>query len=807
MGSARGDGAGRRRSLVLSLSGAAIALIGLAVGVGGLWLIALDGSCYYALASLGLVVTGASLMARRAAALPIYALVVVGTTIWAVAEVRLDWWQLVPRGGVVWLIGLYLLMPWTARGLTRNVPGPAPAGWRRDRLILAASLLLATVVGGIALSGQRHDQPGTLPDAKFAAAPPVGVADANWPSYGRTNFGQRYSPLTQITPNNVSGLQVAWQYHTGDMRRPSDPVETTDELTPIKIDDTIYICTPHDWAIALDAETGRQKWKYDPGLDEKTNLQHLTCRGVSFHDQASRGLPASDEECSRRVFLPTADARLIALDARSGQPCPHFGSAGQVDLWAGMPAARSGMYYSTSPPVVTRDLVIVAGEVTDNYSMHEPSGVIRAYDVDTGKLVWNWDAGNPGETAPLPPGRSYTENSPNSWSVSSADEDLGLLYVPMGNQTPDEWGVGRSQNAERFASSITALDLATGSVRWVFQTVHHDLWDMDVPSQPSLLDLDTPTGRVPALVQSTKRGDVYVLDRRDGRPIIPVEERPVPGGAVAPDRAAPTQPFSALSLMPAEPLRERDMWGVTLFDQLACRIQYRRRRYDGMFTPPSLQGSISYPGNFGVVNWGGIAVDPVRQVAFANPDYLAFVTKLIPHERREKAGPPQPAEAADAADGADSRGLDPMIGTPYAVKLGPFLSPLGLPCQAPPWGSVAGIDLRAGKVVYTHPNGTVRDQTPIPLPFRLGVPSLGGPIVTAGGVAFLTSTLDRFIRAYDLTTGRQLWEDRLPAGGQATPMTYQSPSGRQMVVAVAGGHGSLRTKPGDSIIAYALPRP
>ncbi len=437
--------------LVVSISGIVIALIGLGIGLAGVWLITLGGSWYYAAAGAGILITGLLLLARSRAALWVYALVVLGTVIWAYAEIRFDWWQLAPRGDVVFVIGLYLLMPWITRALRPDASGLTPAAWRGSGLPLAGALLVGAIVGCVALATDYHDQPGTLPPAQAAAAAPTAVADADWPSYGRTSFGQRYSPLSQITPDNVTSLQVAWHFHTGDMKGPKDPVETTYELTPIKIGDTVYICTPHDWAIALDAETGQQKWKYDPKIDEKTNLQHLTCRGVSFHDQAGGGAAAPNGECPQRVFLPTADARLIALDAKTGQPCPGFGDKGQVDLWTGMPEARSGMYYSTSPPVVTRDLVIIAGEVTDNYSTSEPSGVIRAYDVNTGRLVWNWDSGNPDETAPLPPGQSYTKNSPNSWIVSSADEDLGLLYIPMGNQTPDQWGANRSANVEKFA--------------------------------------------------------------------------------------------------------------------------------------------------------------------------------------------------------------------------------------------------------------------------------------------------------------------------------------------------------------------
>jgi quinoprotein glucose dehydrogenase len=436
----------------------------------------------------------------------------------------------------------------------------------------------------------------------------------------------------------------------------------------------------------------------------------------------------------------------------------------------------------------------VGGAVNDNYAIEAPSGAIRAFDVNTGALVWNWDSGNPDRTTPLGPNETYTPNSPNSWSVFSADEELGLVYIPLGNRTPDQLGMGRSEAVERFSSSITALDLTTGQVRWVRQTVHHDLWDMDVPAQPVLLDITTANGPVPALVGPTKQGDVYVLDRRTGEPIIPIKEVPAPTGAIPQDFTAPTQPVSGLTFMP-EPLRESDMWGVSLFDQLACRIRFRSLRYEGRYTPPSLEGTIVYPGNFGVFNWGSVAVDPVRQIMFGMPTYLAFTSRLVP---REEIGPNEKVNTGEA-------GLNLNTGGDYGVIMQPFLSPVGLPCQAPPWGYVAGADLRTGQIAWKHKNGTVEDLAPVPLPLKLGVPGIGGPIITAGGVAFLGAAVDNYLRAYDVTTGEQLWQHRLPAGGQSTPMTYTA-GDRQFVVHVAGGHGSIGTKPGDYVIAYALPR-
>jgi len=468
-----------------------------------------------------------------------------------------------------------------------------------------------------------------------------------------------------------------------------------------------------------------------------------------------------------------------------------------VNLWNNMPNATLGSYYSTSPPVVTKELVIVGGAVNDNVSTHEASGVIRAFNIRTGALVWNWDSRNPNETAPIASGATYSENSPNSWSVSSYDPKLGLIFIPMGNQSPDQFGGNRDSNVEKYSSSVVALNAATGAVAWVFQSTHHDLWDMDVPAQPSLVDLTINGEQVPALLEVTKQGELFVLDRRTSRPVLPVTEVAVPQGAAEGDATALTQPISALSFDPP-PLTESAMWGLTPFDQLACRIKFRSLKYQGRYTPPSLQGSIIYPGNLGVFNWGGVAVDPARQIAFAMPVRMAFVSTLKLRNDDKSRIVTKQSEPP----------FNENFGSRYAVKMVPFLSPLGKPCQAPPWGFVAGADLTTGRIVYQRVNGTVRDLSRIPMPLKLGVPGIGGPIVTRGGLAFLSGTLDYFLRAYDVTTGNQLWESRLPAGGQATPMTYWSnASGRQFVVVVAGGHGTLGTKPGDAIIAYALPKP
>jgi quinoprotein glucose dehydrogenase len=807
-----------RRSLFSTVMAILLALCGLALLVAGVGLISVGGSWYYAVCGVLLLLDAWLLFRGAAVSLWLFAALLAGTLVWALWEAGLDWWPLAARLDVLFVLGVLLWLPWATRGFDQL---------RSARSALLVVLAASVVVAVASWVRDPHDIEGVLP-SHTAATTQGGSAGADWVAYGGTGLGQRYSALAQITPANVTKLQEVWHFHTGDVRgQPGDPEETTYEVTPLKIGNRLLLCTPHQNVIALDATTGQQLWRYEPKLRGKLALQHLTCRGLSWQPpeagaasaatgvtappsppQAASGqepLPIAaqagpnDATCASKLFMPTDDGRVIALNPDDGHVCTSFGGGtGQIDLWQGMPNFNPGSYYSTSPVIVTRKLLIVAGTVLDNVSTHEQSGVIRAYDVDTGHLVWNWDSGNPDDTAPLAPGKTYVVNSPNSWSVGAVDENLGLVYFPMGNQPPDQWGANRSAAVEKYSSSVVALDLATGKVRWSFQTVHHDLWDYDVPSQPSLVDLKIGTETVPALVQPTKQGELFVLDRRTGKPVLPVSEQRAPDGAVQGDHTSPTQPRSAISFDP-EVLSGKRMWGATMFDQLYCRVAFHRLHYEGRFTPPSLEGSLIYPGNFGVFNWGSIAVDPTHGIAFTTPDYLAFISQLIPR-------PNDTALVLGKQPKGSLPALNENFGAPYAIKLAPFESPLGIPCQQPPWGYVAGVDLSAGKIVWRHRNGTVRDLAPVPLPFRMGVPNLGGPIVTAGGVAFLSGSLDYYVRAYDVTTGKVLWHSRLPAGGQATPMTYQAADGRQFVLVVAGGHGSTGTKPGDSVIAYALPK-
>ncbi|MDY1046834.1 glucose/quinate/shikimate family membrane-bound PQQ-dependent dehydrogenase [Pseudomonas coleopterorum] len=797
------DGAPRRSRLLPNILGIVMLLMGLALLAGGIKLATLGGSLYYLIAGIGVGFTGVLLLQGRRSAIGLYAAVLFASTIWSLYEVGLDWWQLVPRLALWFALGVVLLLPWFRKPLLRQ---PAPKA--------TAALSIAVVLAGLCALASQFTNPGEIKgelDRETANMPNTAPAmpDGDWNSYGRSAHGDRYSPLAQITPDNVSKLTPAWTYRTGDIPGPNDPGETTAENTPLKVNGMLYVCTPHSQVIALDPDTGKEIWRFDPKISTQNapnfkGWAHMTCRGVSYHDDAAYAAasPVTDASapaaaptaCPKRIFVPTADTRLIALNADTGKMCEDFGDKGQIDLRANIGEFTAGGYYSTSPPAVTKNLVVIGGHVTDNVSVDEPSGVIRAYDVHDGHLVWNWDSGNPDDTTPIAPGQTYTRNSPNMWSMFSVDEKNGMLYLPMGNQMPDQWGGNRTPESEKYSAGLTALDIDTGHVKWTYQFTHHDLWDMDVGGQPTLMDLKTADGVKPAVLASTKQGSIYVLNRLTGEPIVPIHEVPVPQGAVEGDHTSPTQPKSDLNFMPPV-MQERDMWGVTPFDQMLCRIDFKSLRYEGPFTPPSLQGTLVYPGNFGVFDWGGLSVDPVRQVAFVNPSYMAFRSKLVP--------------AAEVAGGpgrkSETEGVQPNKGAPYGVILEALLSPMGLPCQAPAWGYVAAVDLTTHQTIWKHKNGTVRDSSPVPIPLTMGVPSLGGTFTTASGLSFLSGTLDQYLRAYDIRNGKQLWEGRLPAGAQTTPMTYTGKDGRQYVVVVAGGHGSLGTKQGDYVMAFALP--
>jgi len=768
-------------------------LTGLYLLIGGIWLVAIGGSWYYPIAGVVMLITAVLLWQRKALALGIYAALLLCTAAWGVWEVGFDFWALTPRLDVLFFFGVWLLLPFVYRHLTLPSSGAAAA--------LGAVLAITVVVLAWAVFNDPQEINGTLSaDAQAPVAASSAIPDADWPAYGRNQEGQRYSPLKQINDKNVGQLKEAWTFQTGDVKRPTDPGEITNEVTPIKVRDTLYLCTAHQQLFALDAATGKQKWKFDPRLDTNPSFQHVTCRGVSYHEATADNASADVvSDCPRRIILPVNDGRLFAINADNGQLCESFANKGILNLQTNMPVTTPGMYEPTSPPIITDKVIVIAGAVTDNYSTREPSGVIRGFDVNSGKLLWAFDPGAKDPNTIPGDEHHFSLNSPNSWAPAAYDAKLDLVYLPMGVTTPDIWGGNRTPEQERFASSIVALNATTGKLVWSYQTVHHDLWDMDMPSQPTLADITVKGETVPVIYAPAKTGNIFVLDRRDGKLVVPAPEKPVPQGAAKGDYVTPTQPFSDLSFRPKKDLSGADMWGATLYDQMVCRIIFHNLRYEGIFTPPSEQGTLVFPGNLGMFEWGGISVDPNRQVAIANPMALPFVSKLMPR------GPGNPMEPPKDAKGSGSEsGIQPQYGVPFGVTLNPFLSPFGLPCKQPAWGYISAVDLKTNEVVWKKRIGTVRDSSPLPLPFKMGMPMLGGPISTAGNVLFIGATADNYLRAYNMSNGEKLWEARLPAGGQATPMTYEV-NGKQYVVISAGGHGSFGTKMGDYIVAYALP--
>jgi quinoprotein glucose dehydrogenase len=623
----------------------------------------------------------------------------------------------------------------------------------------------------------------------------------DWPYYGGDEFGQRFSPLDEITRENVATLEVAWTYRSGELGKGfARRNAMAFEATPIHIENTLYLSTPTNIVIALDAATGVERWRYDPHIDRSVHYAEATSRGVSYW---AAGATHGAEPCSERIFEGTLDARLIALDAHGGRPCADFGQGGAVDLRAGQRMRDAPDYLVTSPPAIYHDFVIVGSSIGDNRAVDVERGVVRAYDARTGALRWSWD--------PIPASSAdpaYAEwhvsaaartGAANAWSIMSVDPARGLVFVPTGSASPDFFG-GERLGANRHANSLVVLNAATGAIVWQQQLVHHDLWDYDVAAQPVLIELERSSGVVSAVLQATKTGLLFVFDRETGEPVLGLIERPVPRGGVPGEQPWPTQPFPAAPapLVSHAPVTPDDAWGLTFYDRGKCRDLIARLDSQGIYTPPSTKGAIMSPGYAGGIDWGGVAFDADRQVAVAAVNHVPMVVTLI--------APDRVRAAADSGDYPHSE-FAYQRGTPYSLRREALLSPWGLPCTKPPWGTLAAVDLRTARTLWEVPLGSTEDLAPFFVPTRtLGTPGMGGPIVTAGGLIFVGAAMDDYLRAFNVETGRELWKGRLPAGGQATPMTYRAGSvGRQYVVIAAGGHGNLGTRQGDYVVAFALP--
>ncbi len=786
--------------------GALIALIGLILAAGGAWLAVLGGSLYYLVVGVAMVVAGALLIKGRLAGGWLYLGIVAVTFIWAWWESGPDAWALVPRivAPVVLLIAVLLVMP--------------TLSWRRNRWQLAlGGVAAAVLVTGVNLWVADANAPNPI-WSQLPAPGTAGMADpsgqqvgADWPAYGGTYSARRYSPLAQINPANVGKLKRAWVIHTGDLPK-SEKIRNTygAETTPLKIGDTLYLCTPKNIMIALEAATGRERWRYDPKVPDEAIPYTAACRGVVYY--AVPGM-AADQVCATRIIEGTLDARLIAVDARSGRLCPDFGTNGQTDAKIGMGEVPPGFVSINSPPTLVRGVLVTGHQVLDGQDRWAPSGVIQGFDARTGQLRWAWDMMNPQWSGYPPEGQTWARGTPNMWTIASGDEQLGLVYLPMGNAAVDYYSSLRRPEEKRFATSLVAIDVTTGKPRWRFQAVRNDVWDYDFGAQATLVDFKG----TPALVLPSKQGDIYVLDRRNGRALTPVGEIRAPSGGVEPEQRAATQPVSLWHTLRKPDLAERDMWGMSPIDQMICRIQYRRASYKGFFTPPEAgRRSIEYPGYNGGTDWGGIAIDPQRGVIVANYNDMPNYVTLVPRAEANKRGWAPRDQARGDIGGAEGAG-DPQANTPYAVdvnagwrnKFWPFSkNGTGMLCKEPPYGGIRAINMADGKIIWDRAFGTARTNGPfgIPsmLPFTIGTPNNGGAVVTAGGLVFIAAATDNLIRAIDLRTGKTIWQDVLPGGGQATPMTYEA-NGKQYLVIMAGGHHFMETPVSDALIAYALP--
>ena len=787
------------RSLLVLIVGGLLAVIGLILTIGGIWLAALGGSIYYLLAGIGLIAAGVLMMGGRPLGAYVYLAVFALTLVWALWEVGLNPWALIPRvvGPMVLAILVLLVLPLLE-----------PRRWRWTTAFVAvAGVLLLSLIGILVSPGYLKHGPAGLPPTRAAAMadPSLMPIGADWPAYGGTYSARRFSPLAQITPENVGRLERAWVYHTRDLPKERWGAETT----PLKVGDSLYLCSAKGIMISLDPVTGRERWRFDPQVSDEWIPYTAACRGVAYY--AAPGA-AANSPCAARIIEGTLDGRLIAVDARTGRLCADFGTNGQVDIKAGMGPVFPSMVSITSPPTIVRGVAVTGHQVLDGQMRSAPSGVIQGFDAVTGELRWAWDMVHPDWSKGPPPGQTYARGTPNMWTIASGDEQLGLVYLPMGNSAVDYWSSGRSPQENQFATSLVALDVTTGKPRWSFQAVHKDVWDYDFGGQATLVDFPIGSGVVPAMVLPSKQGDIYILDRRSGRPLFPVQERRVPQGGVEPGQRTATQPFSTYHSLAFPMLQERDMWGMSPIDQMICRIQYRQAVYEGMYTPPLVnKRTVQYPGYNGGTDWGGVAVDPLRGVIVANYNDMPNYVRLVAREEANRLGwaPREAARGGSMGSGPEGAG-DPQWGSPYAVDVNagwrlPFTGPL---CKQPPYGGIRAIDLRTGRTIWDRPYGTARRNGPwgIPsmLPFEIGTPNNGGAVVTASGLIFISAATDNLMRAIDLRTGKSLWHDALPAGGQAGPMTYEA-NGRQYVVIMAGGHHFMETPVGDELIAYALP--
>ena len=796
----------------------------------GIILISLGGSWYYAIAGLALLGVVALLLMRNGLAGLLYALIVAGTVVWSIPEAGLDLLALLPRLMAWIVVGLWFLMPWYRAAMKRKGHGELVAG--------------ASMVGVLLLAVSAF-QKGEVIEADRVIAAEEATRD-DWVRYGNADEGTRFSTLTQITPENVSELEEVWRARTG--------VPWEIKATPIQIGDSLYTCASGNIMLSVNAATGEENWKYNPGntttgstwddLGSIGNRFSRGCRGVAYYE-------ASDDYtgiCKTRIFTGTSDARLIAVNAETGEPCADFGENGEVDLRAGLGPHGPGDYFHTSVPLVAGDNIVLGGWVSDNQELGNPSGVLRAWSAIDGSFSWAFDVGRPGDPGFPEEGETFTRGTPNVWSITSYDPELDMVYAPTGNASPDYYGAKRRDFDEEINAAVVALNGSTGELQWVFRTVYHDIWDYDVPSQPTLVDITKDGERIPALAQGTKQGELFLLDRRTGEPIwpettcmdgsaaTPMGECPVPQGASGNDWTSPVQPFSALPRFNV-PRWEEDMWGMTPLDQLYCRIEFRKMRYEGHYTPPmpgsgragaepTTGGTFQYPGNQGGYNWTSSSVDAENGIMVVQPMLLGNrIYQMTEAERMAMFG----VRLSDE-EGASRRAVVPdrpdLTGQgqweadePRYALTSRFMSYWKIPftdiasetpCFEPPYGRLAAIDLNSNRLLWSRPIGKMTEIGPFGikpgLPFEVGTPVYGGTATTRSGVIFQVGTFDSLLRAIDLSNGETLWEQKLPRSANATPITYMIDGRQYVVVSVPDDPEEGEPEVGSELIAYALPQ-
>ncbi|MEM1189365.1 MAG: PQQ-binding-like beta-propeller repeat protein [Pseudomonadota bacterium] len=809
-----------------------LALLGILLALGGGFLLYLGGSAYYAVSGVAAITVAILLAGRSPRAVVVFGALCTGTLIWALFEAQLHFLGLLPRLAM-WLgLGLWFLTP-AYRTLVHERNGEEsassapPTRWWYGAPALASTLLLLVA----SLQGYEHNGTGTVrPDDSVATI-------EDWRHYGNTEGGTRFATLEDISTATVGDLEEVWRYRTG--------VEEDFKATPLNVDGRLYLCAARNVLIALDDATGRELWRYDHGIEPPMDNQYArTCRGVAYHEAPE---PYSGQ-CAERILTSTVAATLIAVDAITGELCTDFGQDGVVDLWEGMGEHEPFEYWVTSSPLLAGNNVVIGGQVADTQDLGLPSGVVRAFNAMSGELSWAWDLGNPGNRGLPDAGESYTPGTPNVWSIMSYDPALNLIFAPTGNPSPDYYGGVRRDFDEAYSSSVVALDAATGEERWTYQTVHHDVWDYDVPAQPVLVDVRRDGELVPSVAVPTKMGDIFLLDRRSGVPVYPTPERPAPQiGAIEGEKLSATQPDSPLPDF--HPYRfEKDMWGLTPIDQMVCRIEYRTMNYEGMYTPPSLAtgitqtGTMLYPGNFGGFNWGSVSVDADNGLLVAAPMMLAHRLVMVTPQQVADAGPiaqlllgPKHPAVRISEDAPMPEMGDPDPTRPYdhrQIKAygypSPFMSRLGthVPCFEPPWSQIAVIDLNTNELLWSRPAGDMSQSGPFNLrsgvPFEVGTAVRAGTLTTRGGLTFLSSTMDAKVRAFDLRSGEEKWQAPLPGNGLATPMTYRSrQDGKQYLIVTVPNptwryprdpatnkyidSQSERDGKGGYVIAYALP--